>query len=256
MAAPDLETLLDFETNVESAAKTFLQTATGLSASSAFASLDQDDLILPRISVMFEMGEALDPTDQKTTGSGELEYRKYAGTLNIQIVTDASIDGTPTNHRSIRAKARSAMLLNADNFTTQTGNIVVSGAGTDDVDADYLPISFQNGKQAYIKKNASFQDERIEWNGSEWEIFFEDFPNSVSYFSTDDVATPDLVTTWQVGTNGEAPIPTVTAETILPYYDVNYMRPTGTTFEQDGDLAISTLSYAINVVIRNDAWPT
>ena len=66
MAAPDLETLLDFETNVESAAKTFLQTATGLSAASAFASLDQDDLVLPRISVMLEMGEALDPTDPRT----------------------------------------------------------------------------------------------------------------------------------------------------------------------------------------------
>jgi len=168
MAAPDLETLLDFETNVESAAKTFLQTATGLSASNAFASLDQDNLILPRFSVMFEMGEALDPADVKETGSSELEYRKYSGTLNIQIVTDASIDGTQTSHRSYRAKARSAMLLNADNWTTGDGE----------------------------------------------------------------------------------------GGTILPYYDVNYMRPTGTAFEQDGDLAISTLSYAINVAIRSDAWPT
>ncbi len=168
MAAPDLETLLDFETNVESAAKTFLQTATGLSAASAFASLDQDDLVLPRISVMLEMGEALDPTDPRTTGSSDLEYRKYAATLNILIVTDASIDGTQADHRSIRAKVRSAMLLNADNFTTDDGE----------------------------------------------------------------------------------------GGTILPYYDVNYMRPSGTSFEQDGDLAISTLAYTINLVIRNDAWPT
>lgn len=168
MAAPNLETLLDFETNVESAAKTFLQTATGLSASSAFATLDQDDLILPRISVAFELGEALDPTDPKTTGSSEFEYLKYAGTLNIQIVTDASIDGTQENHRSYRAKARSAMLLNADNWTTDDGE----------------------------------------------------------------------------------------GGTILPYYDVNYMRPTGTTFEQDGDLAVSMLTYSMNVVIRSDAWPS
>ena len=168
MAAPNLETLLDFETNVESAAKTFLQTATGLSASSAFATLDQDDLILPRISVAFELGEALDPTDPKTTGSSEFEYLKYSGTLNIQIVTDASINGTQASHRSYRAKARSAMLLNADNWTTNDGE----------------------------------------------------------------------------------------GGTILPYYNVNYMRPTGTTFEQDGDLAVSMLTYSMNVVIRSDAWPS
>jgi|TARA_E500000318_G_C3560872_1_gene213349 hypothetical protein len=168
MAAPDLETLHDFETNVESAAKTFLQTATGLSASSAFATLDQDDLVLPRFSVALELGEALDPPDQKTTGSSEFEYLKYTGTLNIQIVTDASIDGTQTNHRSYRAKARAAMLLNADNWSTSDGE----------------------------------------------------------------------------------------GGTILPYYDINYMRPAGTTFEQDGDLAISTLAYTINVVIRPDAWPS
>lgn len=168
MAAPDLETLLDFETNIESAAKTFIQTATGLAASSAFASLDQDDLILPRFSVMFEMGQALDPADPKTTGSSELEYRKHSGTLSIMISTDASIDGTQANHRSLRSKVRSAMLLNADNWTTDDGE----------------------------------------------------------------------------------------GGTILPYYDVNYMRPTGTIFEQDGDMAVSTLTYDINIVIRNDAWPS
>ncbi len=167
MAAPDLETLLDFETNVEDAAKFFLSTATGLLASSAFASLDQDDLILPRFSVMFEMGEALDPPDFKTTGSNELEYRKYSGTLSISISTDAAIDGTQTIHRSIRAKARAAMLLNAENFTTSDGE----------------------------------------------------------------------------------------GGTILPYYDVNYMRPTGANMEKDGDLVTSTMTYEMNLCIRNDAWP-
>ena len=77
MAAPDLETLLDFETNVESAAKIFLSTATGLLASNAFASLDQDELILPRFSVMFELGDAINPPNYKPTDSIYLEYRKY-----------------------------------------------------------------------------------------------------------------------------------------------------------------------------------
>jgi len=167
MAAPDLETLLDFETNVESAAKIFLSTATGLLASNAFASLDQDDLILPRFSVMFELGEALDPPDYKTTGSNELEYRKYSGTLSVVISTDASIDGTQALHRSIRAKARAALLLNAENFTTSDGE----------------------------------------------------------------------------------------GGTILPYYDVNYLRPTGSSMGIDGNLATSTMTYDMNLCIRDDAWP-
>lgn len=168
MAAPNIRTLLDFETNVETAAKTFLEADTGLSASSIFASLDQDNLVLPRISVMFELGEAIDPVDLKETGSTEFEYRKYTGTLNIIITSDGSTDGSQTDHRNHRADVRASMLLNADNFTASDGE----------------------------------------------------------------------------------------GGTLLPYYDVNYMRPTGTTFEMDEDLAISTLSYQINLVIRNDAWPS
>lgn len=168
MAAPDLETLLDFETNVESAAETFLATATGLSAGSIAVTLEQDDLVLPRLGVAFELGEALDPPDAKETGSSELEYRKYTGTLTVMVMTRATRDGSGADHRSYRAKVRAALLLNADNFTT------LDGAGP---------------------------------------------------------------------------------ATILPFYDVNYLRPTGTTLEIDGKLAVSTLTYQMNLNIRNDAWP-
>lgn len=168
MAAPDLETLLDFETNVENAAQIFLSTDTGLSTSSINLTLDQDDLVLPRIEVKFELGEALDPTDPKTTGSAELEYRKYTGTLNVIVMTRASKNGTDVNHRSYRAKVRKSLLLNANNFTT-----------------------LDDGGPA----------------------------------------------------------------TILPYYDVNYLRPIGTDYTVDGNIAISALTFAMNLCIRNDAWP-
>lgn len=166
MPAPNLETLLDFETNVESAAKTFLATDTGLSASSIFSTLDQDSFVAPRIGVQFELGEALDPPDQKTLTDTELEYRKYTGTLSIEVVSDGSINDSQIAHRQLRAKVRASLLLNAENFTT-----LVNG------------------------------------------------------------------------------------ESILPYYDVNYLRPTGTTIDADGDLLISTLEYEMNLVIRNDAFP-
>ena len=163
----DLTTLLDFETNVENAAKIFLATATGLEASSLYATLDQDNLVLPRISVAFQSSGAIDPVDLKSTTSNQLEYRKYSGSFSIQIVSDASRDNTQTEHRTLRAEVRAAMLLNAENWTA-----------TDELEQD-----------------------------------------------------------------------------VLPYYDVNYMRPSGTEYVVEGDFAISSLTYEMNLTIRNDQFP-
>jgi len=167
MAAPDLETLLDFETNIESAAETFLSTDTGLATSSIFVQLDESDLVLPRLSVMFELGEADDPPDERSSTSPVLAYRKYNGTLTVRVVTRASLDGSNSDHRSYRAKVRKSLLINATNFDTEVS----------------------------------------------------------------------------------------TGVSVLPYYDVKYLRPSGTQFDIDGDLAISTLSYEVRFAIRNDAWP-
>ena len=41
---------------------------------------------------------------------------------------------------------------------------------------------------------------------------------------------------------------------ILPYYEVKYMRPTGTDFEVDGDLAVSTLTYEIKFTINSNEF--
>jgi len=155
---------LDLETNFEDAAKIFLETATGLPSASFFASLDQDIFASPRISIRAEIGGADDPP---TLVSGDvLEYTQYNLSLSISIVSDAAIDGTQTNHRSYREQVRSAMLLNADNWTT-------------------------------------------------------------------------------LGIGGS---------TILPYYQVKYMKPSGTDFEVDGDLAVSTLTYEIKFTINPDQF--
>ncbi len=167
MPAPDFTTLLDFETNIETAATTFLATDTGLTASSLFATLDQDTFVVPRLEVMFEKGEALDPPIPQTENSSKVEYMQNRGVLSIRVVSDASVTNTQTTHRQLRAKVRRSMLLNAKNFTTPSGS-----------------------------------------------------------------------------------------STILPYYSVQYMRPTGTTYEVDGDLAISTLSYSIVFSIKDNAFPS
>ena len=42
---------------------------------------------------------------------------------------------------------------------------------------------------------------------------------------------------------------------LLPYYAVKYLRPTGTSYEVDGDLAISSIGYDITFDIKGDAFP-
>lgn len=162
MPAPNDETVLNFETNFEDALKDFLATDTGLSSTSVFATLDQDTFVVPRVEVMIEIAEALDPPIEKYSGSTDFEYLQYKASLAIRVVSDASVDGTEANHRTIRSKVRKSMQRNSTNFTSEN----------------------------------------------------------------------------------------------LPYYAVVYMRPTGTVYEIDGDLAISTLSYDITFSIKDDAFPS
>ncbi len=163
MAAPDFATLFDFETQLESAATIFISTATGLPQESIFTTLDQDEFTVPRVEVMVEINEGIDPPVKRSTVSDVEEYLNYSATFSIRVVTDALEDGTQGNHREMRANVRSEMMQNANNWTT----------------------------------------------------------------------TPAL----------------------LPYYSVQYQRPVGTSYEIDGNLAASTLTYDIRFAIKNDAWP-
>lgn len=257
MAAPNLRTLLDFETNIEDAAKTFLATDTGLAASSVFASLDQDDLVLPRVSVALELGEALDPVDPKTTGSSEFEYRKYTGTLIVVVASDGSTDGSQTAHRNHRADVRKSLLLNSDNFTTIPNENVTGFTNSGDQSGTYTikggsPIF---GKPRFDKDTDS--DYEFRFNGSEW-ILYDDVESETRWQADQQTEWPWLVTSWTLvdGAGSQPSLSSLVGTNLLPYYDVKYLRPTSTSFEMDGDLAVSTLSYDMQFAIRNDAWPS
>ena len=43
--------------------------------------------------------------------------------------------------------------------------------------------------------------------------------------------------------------------TSLEYYDVKYLKPSGTEYETDGDMNVTQLNYSIIWEIRDDAWP-
>lgn len=87
----------------------------------------------------------------------------------------------------------------------KSSGITVSGAGSSGVNSDqYVQTNTVNGKP-YYTDGAKF----IQWISAgtpQWQI-------GTSYYSTDDVATPDLVTTWLPieGIGGSLPVPSVSA---------------------------------------------
>jgi hypothetical protein len=92
-----------------------------------------------------------------------------------------------------------------------TGNMIASGAGKAGANGLYILGAPINGKPAYYKDGW-----RIEWKTGfpdAWQ--FQEIGLGQPYASSENVATPDLVTTWNViGLNN--PAPTVTAEMSAP----------------------------------------
>lgn len=86
--------------------------------------------------------------------------------------------------------------------STSIYSVYVSGAGNTTVNGTYYYIGDYNSKPEYREKEGN----SIRWAGSAWII---ETTNTIYYTSSDDVATPDLCTTWEVGPQGSAPVPAV-----------------------------------------------
>jgi len=91
-------------------------------------------------------------------------------------------------------------------------NIVVSGAGTSDANGTYVYGGKTFGKPYYTKGS-----ELISWFGMGYDVWGIFVDGLSVYESTDDVATPDLVTTWTAVNDGSLPVPTVTAGAATTY---------------------------------------
>ena len=102
-------------------------------------------------------------------------------------------------------------------------NIIVSGAGSSEVNGTYAVIGEEFGKPLYA--NNANSDIQIVWYG-DW-LIANVSTNFVYYFSYEKVATPDLCTTWE-GEDGKPPVPTVTKEvTGIPKHFLYYARMRG-----------------------------
>ena len=243
----------DFETNIEETSIDFLSQATGLSVNSFYASLGQETFVSPRISVRCEIQGADDPPTKNDIG--DFEYSQFNASFSISIISDASVDATQVDHRSYRTAARKAMLLNSANWSGAA--ISANGSGASAVNAGFNVTGVDNGKDEYRSANgAGSKRVQIRWSGTQWDITLEDSGSSQAFYSsTEDALTPDLVTTWTIEADGSSPTPSFTTGwNPLPYYEVKYVKPAGTDFEVDGDLAISTLTYDMKFTINPSAY--
>lgn len=100
------------------------------------------------------------------------------------------------------------------------GDILVSGAGSTGVNNIYLENGTVGGKTSYIVPGTSFPNTVfIQWNvvAQNWQIGTGFFSR---YYSNDDVATPDLATTWSPYEGfADLPAPSVTKITRTWYGD-------------------------------------
>jgi len=259
----------NFEQNIEKAVKTFLSTS--IPEEIIFTTLQLNTISTPRVSISCEVGEALDPPDLVNQQSSELIYRKYTASLSIQIATDSSIDPVSSggssfenndlSHALTRSKIRSAMRLNQQNWTTSSNEYtVLQNAGTSSVNGIYKQTGQANSRPIFketknlIGAKIAFGD--IQNSGSnKWQIYYDaGLSQTLFYESPAQSPTyPWQVTDWvDIHPDGAVPVPQVNQGNVLPFYDVNYCRPTGTNFDTDEDLSVSVLNYDINFVIRND----
>lgn len=98
-----------------------------------------------------------------------------------------------------------------------TGNMIVSGAGTEVVNGLYLRDGDFDGKPFFEKGDPAPAIAWFNLNPPSFVIMSDEDP---VYHSDEDVDTPDLVQNWSVLPAGTAPPPTVTAETAIPSIDI------------------------------------
>lgn len=132
-----------------------------------------------------------------------------------QDVFATAFDTTKSTTKGLQELAKAAqselgyvfMRHDAYGGTSEVLTLVVSGAGTTAVNGTYYYNNDMYSKP-YFYKYKGLQDwYAIYWNSDRWTIM-KALPETHLYQSTDDVATPDLVTTW-TAVEGDLPLPTV-----------------------------------------------
>lgn len=120
MAAPDIPTIYDFETNFEDAVVPLIEAAlSGLTpAFTVYQTLDGADVQTPFVAVMASVGAA-EENDMFVTSLDAKEYHRYGLQLVLEVVTDVirADENQRAVHADARARIRNALRASADHFT-------------------------------------------------------------------------------------------------------------------------------------------
>lgn len=140
-----------------------------------------------------------------------LPHKASHATGGSDALSPSDIGAAPTIHTHTSAQILDAtetgrsVLTAAAEFPVSE-NIIVTGAGTPAANGIYYPAGTLNGRVLYNQDGPD--PSYIWWNLSTWAL--NSGFSSPAYYSNEDVATPDLCSTW-TAVFGAAPVPTVTA---------------------------------------------
>lgn len=113
------------------------------------------------------------------------------------------------------------------------GSLFAYGFGREEVNTEYVQGPDVNGRPSYIAGTIGNLVE-IEWNGFRWEVFIETLGTEYLYRSSDNVATPDLVTTWEAVDPADEPVGAM----IISEWQISaisYVTSDGEFVTSDGD---------------------
>ena len=234
MAASDLNDLNNFEVHFESAAVTFLNSDVGISV---VGTVNETTLIAPRIDVEFRCETANDPYAPRNGGGSPTteDYRSFTGEFTARLVTDNATGGSG-DHATYRSKIRTSLMRSGANWTGGSGSSsTLSGTG-----------SITEGESTVTGSGTAFTTELS--SGASLTLGGQTF--IVSSISSDTSLTTTSAATATVSgaALGEA-------ASNLEYYDVKLLKPTSATYEANGDMNVTELSYEVIFEIRDDAWP-
>ena len=121
MAATNLADLHNFEYHFETAAKTFLNTATGITV---IRTVVETSTVAPRLDIQFQVMDSLEPYAPRAGGgsSSSQDYRAYNALFFVRVITDNATGGS-ADHATYVSKARAELMRTASNWTNAVGTL-------------------------------------------------------------------------------------------------------------------------------------
>lgn len=251
MAATNLWEVYDIETPFEKSAVAYMTSvfADDLSNYSIVRTINEDELLTPRVEVRFELGDAIDPTPQRGGGSSPatFDYRNFNAQFFVRIVTD-NAQNQDDNHRKARATSRQCLAVSSTIFSTTGSSGSPQLTGT--VNGNPALSNVLNGSGTEFSDKLAVGDTiRIESSAGNETKVVQTINSNIQLLVTSDFAlnhSGGNIFRVQSFTYGPA----------LEYFTVNYMKPESTVYETDGTFNISDMTYSLIMAIRADAWPS